>query len=337
MNTDFKRDFAKRIEPGKIFEVYQDRNSLYTKNLTPGKTFFTERTIQQDATEYREWDPRRSKLAAAILKGCTNTFIRKGDEAIIPIPTFHRYEFHAKLMGGIPVFVPSHDFIVRAQDVLGKANKRSKIIFLCDPNNPTGIGIKAEEKEEIIRKFNGIVVIDEALADTTSIDNSQLIGKYNNVIVVRSFSKAFGLAALRIGYIIAGKEIIVMVAKTSSPFKVNGIAQELAIEALADSSYVKDSAAFIDKNSYFLRTSLNKLGIACTDSITTNFLADISSVCKSSKEFVQKLMDRDVLVTDADVFRVPKNTFIRVAVSNEDNNAYFLKSVKELLDGKVEE
>ena len=175
-----------------------------------------------------------------------STFINKRDKVIIPTPTFHRYEFHTILMEGVPHFIQMKDFTINPSEIINKSGD-SKIIFLCNPNNPTGKPIEKEALEEIIKRFNGIVVVDEALADVTKINGFHLLDKYENLIFVRSFSKIFGLASLRIGYIIANENIIIQIKKTSSPFKVNGIAQELAIEALKDKEYIKESEDYLNK------------------------------------------------------------------------------------------
>ncbi|MEK6830706.1 MAG: histidinol-phosphate transaminase [Nanoarchaeota archaeon] len=256
-----------------------------------------------------------------------NTFINENDKIIIPVPTFHRYEFHTRIMGGMPIFIPMKNFELN-NEILNSDN--AKIIFLCNPNNPTGKQIKKRVLEEVIKKFRGIVVIDEALADTTNINGFEFLNKYNNLIIVRSFSKTFGLASLRIGYIISNQEIINQIKKTSSPFKVNGIAQELAIEALKDKEYIKKSTDHINRNRDFLINNLKKLGLKCTESVTTNFLVDVSNICENSKDFVDTLKKRGVLVTDATIFNVPENIYVRIAVATDEENKKFIEVLNEI-------
>ncbi len=261
-----------------------------------------------------------------------NTFINKGDKVIIPIPTFHRYEFHSKLMGGIPKFIQMKNFNIDPSDIINDSDK-SKIIFLCNPNNPTGKSIEKDVLEKIISNFKGIVVVDEALADVTKINGFHLLEKYENLIFVRSFSKAFGLASLRIGYIIANENIIKQIKKTSSPFKVNGIAQELAIEALKDKEYIKESRDYLNKNRNFLITNLTKLGLSCTDSITTNFLVDVSKINSDAQIVVNLLKEHNVLVTEASAFRVPENKYIRVAIGTKTENKKFIEVMHKIVEG----
>ena len=266
------------------------------------------------------------------LQMIASTFINKGDEVIIPTPTFHRYEFHTKMMGGKSIFVPMKNFKLNPKQILDKVTEKTKILFLCNPNNPTGMEISKEIKEEIIKNFKGIVVVDEALADATGINGASLLEKYDNLVVARSFSKTFGLASLRIGYILSSPKIIEQIKKTSSPFRVNGIAQELAIESLRDEKYISKSKEYIDSNREFLISNLNKIGLKCTDSITTNFLVDISKIFNDSTEFVKQFKEKGVLVTDAKVFRLSKNTFIRVSVASEKENKKFIEILSETLN-----
>lgn len=261
-----------------------------------------------------------------------HAFVEKGDEALIPVPTFHRYEFHIKLMGGVPVFVGMNEkFEIDVDELFKKVNDRTKIIFLCDPNNPTGLVIDDRVKEEITRGFDGIVVIDEALADTAGINGSRLVNKYDNLIIIRSFSKTFGLASLRIGYVISNHEIIHEIGKTSSPFKVNGVAQEAALEALSDRVYLENSKKFIEEQKGYLFDSLKSMGLRFTDTKTTNFLLDISPTGLSPHKLVRKLKEKNVIVTDASAFRVKEDKYVRVCISDAESNREFVEAIRQIL------
>src|SRR3989338_874677 len=265
------------------------------------------------------------------LEMIAKTFIAKNDNIVIPIPTFHRYEFHTKLMCGNCIFVSMENFSFNADLILKEAKKSdAKIIFLCNPNNPTGMEIDKKEKIKLIENFHGLIVVDEALAYITTINGSNLIKENNNLIVVRSFSKSFCLAALRIGYIVTNQNIINTIRKVSSPFKVNGIAQELAIEALKDKEHIKKSIEYLNEERDYLIKELEEIGLLCTKSTTTNFLVNIGKI-GTVKEAVRKLQKSGVMVTDASYFKVPQQKYIRVAVSSREENRYFIKIIKEFL------
>ncbi len=265
------------------------------------------------------------------LEMIAKTFIAKNDNVVIPTPTFHRYEFHTKLMGGKCIFVPMENFSFNAEMILNEAKKNNaKLIFLCNPNNPTGIEIDKKEKIKLIKNFSGLVVVDEALADITSINGSNLIKENNNLIVVRSFSKSFGLASLRIGYIVSNRDIINTIRKVSSPFKVNGIAQELAIEALQDKEHIKKSTDYLNEERDYLILELEKLGLSCTRSTTTNFLINIEKL-GVVKEVIKKLKQNGVMVTDASYFKVAEEKYVRVAISSKEENRFFIEAIEKLM------
>lgn len=330
--THLKADLSLNINPFGVSEKVMKR----LKNLEASKIF-----------PYYLENPKLLDLIAGYVKvkpeniligdgcdGClemiTKTFIVKNDSVIIPIPTFHRYEFHTKLMGGKVILVPMENFSLSAEKVLKEATKNnSKLLFLCNPNNPTGMELNQTEKIELIKHFPGLIVVDEALADITSVNESKLISEHKNLIIVRSFSKSFGLASLRIGYIVADKEIIDYIKKVSSPFKVNGVAQELAIEALQDPDHLKNSIKFLKEERDYLITELERIGLPCTKSTTTNFLVNIAKL-GSVKSVIQRLTEKEVLVTDAGYFRVPEEKYLRIAVSSKEENRYFIKAIKEI-------
>ncbi len=261
-----------------------------------------------------------------------NTFIELADTAVIPTPTFHRYEFHTLLMGGSVVFVPMRNFVFDISSILSAAiDSNAKIIFLCNPNNPTGVQIPTSQKIELLKNFSGIVVVDEALADTTTINGAQLIRDYPNLVITRSFSKTFGLAGLRIGYVVANAELIRLIKKTSSPFKVNSIAQELALEALKDVDHLVKSKSFVDEERSRMVLELRAMGLFCSNSVTTNFVVDISPL-GSVGDVIGLLHKKNILVTDASHFRMDKNIYLRIAVGSKEENRYFINSMKELFD-----
>lgn len=263
------------------------------------------------------------------LETMSKTFIEKGDNCIIPIPTFHRYEFHTRVMGGFPSFVEMKNFELNPNEVLSKIDSKTKLIFLCDPNNPTGISISNKTKEKIAEEFSGIIVVDEALADMSCTNSVNLVEKYENIIIAKSFSKTFGLASLRIGYIISSPEIILNLRKTTSPFKVNGLAQELAMAVLDDSEYIKNSIKYIETNRNYLVNELEKMNIKCTKSVTTNFLADVSKLNITANQFIEILRKKSVGVVNAKAFGLNDNRYVRISVGNEAENKEFIKIIKE--------
>ena len=265
------------------------------------------------------------------LEMIAHTFVESNDEVLIPTPTFHRYEFHVNMMGGKVRFSPMLNFELKAEKILALTNKHQfKILFICNPNNPTGVPINKSELQKIIKCFKGLIVIDEALADGTNVSSISLLKKHKNLIITRSFSKIMGLAALRIGYIVANKELIQQIRKITSPFKANGLAQELALEAVKDVTHVEISVKNIAKQREYLFNELDKINLEYTDSITTNFLLDISSLNKNTEKIISNLKKNGVLVTDTKAFKLSKKSYLRIAVSNKQENKFFIKEIKKI-------
>ncbi len=166
------------------------------------------------------------------------TFTAKGDKVIIPSPSFAMFYQLADVVGN-KVVKPSYekDGIIKfpLDELLSEIDENTKLVVLCNPNNPTGTLISVEEIEEIVvaaRQVGAIVYVDEAYYEFSKVTASGLIDKYDNLIITRTFSKAFGLASLRIGYILACKELIAELLKVRGPYDVNMISAIGAEEAL---------------------------------------------------------------------------------------------------------
>ena len=157
----------------------------------------------------------------------TDVFITKGCNAVIPIPTFEEYEVAVVKYGGKPVFVRlEQDFSIKPQKILERTNKNTRVIFLCNPNNPTGVFTSKEDLLEILEKTLNRdiwVFLDEHCIEFTSEDGSVVgeINRYPNLFVLRSFTKVFGLAGLRIGYGIVNEEAAKLLCRVKIPWNIS--------------------------------------------------------------------------------------------------------------------
>src|SRR3989338_3360287 len=159
------------------------------------------------------------------IKTIIETYVEKGkDEIIIPTPTFAMFKFYAQLNEAIIKEIQyNYDLSFPVKKVLGGINKNTKIVVLVNPNNPTGTSIKEQNIIKIIEKAqenNTIVIIDEAYCQFSGKTSIPLTKKYNNLIITQTFSKAFGLAGLRLGYIISNEDNINLIKKILSPYSV---------------------------------------------------------------------------------------------------------------------
>src|SRR3989338_7347040 len=179
------------------------------------------------------------------IKTIIETYVEKNrGEIVIPMPTFAMFKFYAQLNEAvIREVLYNADLSFPTDSVLSAINKNTKIVVLVNPNSPTGTSINDNDIIKIIekaRKNGAVVMIDEAYSQFYGKTSVPLIKKYDNLIVTQTFSKAFGLAGLRLGYMISNKNNIKNIQKALSPYSVNGVAVACAFAALKDQKYVKN-------------------------------------------------------------------------------------------------
>lgn len=198
-----------------------------------------------------------SKNNILITSGCdgalrivSRLLVHEDTKVCIPLPSLGRYEYHVKVNRGIIYFnkPEKFPFDINLKKVLKTCNTDfAEVIFLANPNNPTGIYKNVEDIEKLLKSFNGYVVLDEALINNNLESCSQLVKKYEKLIVTRSFSKLYGLAGERIGYLVANTRVINALKKLVSPFEVSSTALSLAIAVLQDKQYAIRNTRKLDK------------------------------------------------------------------------------------------
>jgi histidinol-phosphate aminotransferase len=170
-----------------------------------------------------------------LLDGLCRIIIEKGDEVIIPTPTFSYYELPAKACGGKPVFIRRNpDFSVDPEKVLEAVSARTKIIFLCSPNNPSGNLLPEADLRKIVENTRSLVFVDEAYVEFADRNLSALVKEYDNLVIGRTFSKVFGLAGLRLGYGIMPEWLAKEYLRAATPFSVSLPALRAGLAALSD-------------------------------------------------------------------------------------------------------
>jgi histidinol-phosphate aminotransferase len=180
------------------------------------------------------------------------TFVDKEGKVIIPAPSFSMFFQNADVIGCtvVSLFYEKKDLSYPLGKVLDSIDNKTRLIVVCNPNNPTGGTVSIRDIEKIAQKaINSIIYVDEAYFEFSGVSAIGLIRKYPNVIVSRTFSKAFGLASLRVGYLIANNMYISEMLKVRSPYPVNMAGYKAASAALADTSYMKNYVSEVMKKS----------------------------------------------------------------------------------------
>lgn len=194
------------------------------------------------------------------------TFTQKGDKVIIPSPSFAMFYQSAGVVGN-KIFMPSYseEMEFPLEEVLAEIDEGTKLVVICNPNNPTGTLVDLETIEKVLqkaRKYGAIVYIDEAYYEFSTVSATKLIERYDNLIITRTFSKAFGLPSLRIGYVLANKEIIEEMLKVRGPYDINMVALVAVRAALENISEMDAYAEEVMKKAKpFVEEFFKKTGI----------------------------------------------------------------------------
>jgi histidinol-phosphate aminotransferase len=225
------------------------------------------------------------------------TFLEPGDEVLVVVPTFAMYEISAAATGARVITVPAGtDFRFPASDLLSQLTPRTRLITVANPNNPTGSVAAPAELMEIARRApQAALLVDEAYFEFYG---ETLLGQWHscpNIFVARTFSKAYGLAGLRIGVLAGNSEHILMVNRVSSPYNVNGVALACLPMALADEDYIRGYVAQVRQGREELQREFGRWGIRCWPS-QANFV--LASFGPFKTAFIQAMRARDILVRD---------------------------------------
>jgi histidinol-phosphate aminotransferase len=231
------------------------------------------------------------------IKLVCDTFVDPGDVLLIPAPTFPMYQFFQSVAGGKTSLVRYDENLhLPVEKILAALTKRTRWIALANPNNPTGTLIPKSELKAILRAASDtIVLVDEAYFDFSEETVLPWINKFPNLVVTRSFSKAFGLAALRMGFVFANSKLLAVLRRAHGAFPVNSLALACALEAGKEEDYVHRYAQMVRANRAELCRALDALGVPYAPS-AANFV--FTRFGEKAPEIVRRLRKRGILVRD---------------------------------------
>ncbi|MDH5438186.1 MAG: histidinol-phosphate transaminase [Candidatus Bathyarchaeota archaeon] len=261
------------------------------------------------------------------------TFVRKQTRVLVVEPTFPLYTYFTQLYGGEKVTVLlKPDFRLDVNAVLEKSGGEPSLLIVCSPNNPTGNQFAKGHLERVVREFNGLVVVDEAYVDFAKYSVIDWIRDADNLIVLRTFSKAFGLAGIRLGFAVSNRSVIECIKQVTPPFNVNIIAQRLVALALQNWDYFKQQIEYIIREREWLTNALAKTGgVVPYPSDASFVLLRITKKGLSSSVVREQLRSKNVLVKDKGKAPLLENC-IRVTVGTRDMNEAFVSALKEVLE-----
>jgi histidinol-phosphate aminotransferase len=260
-------------------------------------------------------------------------FVNPDDEIVYPFPSFIVYPIVSQLMGVKAVEVPLKDYrldLVAAREAI---THRTKIVFICNPNNPTGTYVSAGDVERFLDGLREdiIVAFDEAYYEYVVAedypDSLELLRSHPNIIVFRTFSKIYSLSGLRVGYSISDPGLVTCLHKVRQPFNVNRVAQAAARAALKHSELMNTRVKENRTQMKFVKDALLEHGFRVPES-QTNFLLALPNA--ESGDIIDKLLDRGIIVRPMEPFGLGKGT-MRVSIGTPEENKRFIAAVSEIV------
>ncbi|MBW1840356.1 MAG: histidinol-phosphate transaminase [Deltaproteobacteria bacterium] len=267
-----------------------------------------------------------------IIEMLTCALLQPNDEAILPQPSFLMYDILVRCAGADPVHVPLTSRSIDLDKMKSRITPRTRMIFLCNPNNPTGTIILKEEFDIFLKGIPDgvVVVIDEAyiefVRDPECAGGINYLDDNRAIVTLRTFSKAYGLAGLRIGYGVMPAEIAGLLNRVRLPFNVNSLALVGAVAALEDDVFLKKTQHLIHEGLDFLWGSLERMGLKYFPSQSNFFLIDME---KNADEVFEKMLQQGVIVRSMTSYGYPE--YIRINVGLHDENVRFIEALKTVI------
>jgi len=258
--------------------------------------------------------------------------LQPGDEAVLPNPSFLMYDIMARGAGAVPIFVPLTSLAIDLDLILERITPKTRIIFLCNPNNPTGTIITKNDFDAFIKEIpeDIIVVMDEAYIEFVRDQNCAVGYEYTDnktpLVILRTFSKVYGLAGLRIGYGVMPATIADILNRIRLPFNANSLAQVGACAALEDKGFIEKVVSLIHEGLDFLYDALDRRGIQYFPTQTNFFLIDVR---KDADDIYENMLRQGVIVRSMKSYGYPN--YIRVNVGLFEENVRFLQALEKSL------
>jgi len=267
-----------------------------------------------------------------LLELVTRAFLGPGDEAVMGHPAFVVYRSVCQAVGGQIREVSLKDFTHDLRGMLKAVTARTKLVFLGNPNNPTGTYVSPTDLDDFVRALppDVILVVDEAYREYVprylQPDLLRYVREGRYLLALRTFSKAYGLAGLRIGYGIGSTEMVELLNRVRQPFNVNTLAQKAALAALDDAAHLEETLRITEAGRKTMRSRLDALGLVTIPSVTNFILVNVGV---EGKAVVDALLRNGVIVRSMEGYGLP--TYIRVTVGTPQENSRALQALAEVL------
>ena len=272
-----------------------------------------------------------------IIQMICQLYLKPSDEVIVSQYSFLMYRIYSQIVGAKVVFSKEKDFKALGLEIIKKVTKKTKIVFMANPNNPTGTYLNKLELIKLRKKLNKniLLVLDDAYFEYMKNKNYKsgldLFKNHNNVIIIRTFSKIYGLASLRVGWGYAAKKIIKAMNSIKPPFNVNHLAQISAIAALKDKHFINKSVNHNIVYAKKIKKFLENFNIFSNE-VTANFLLLNFEKCKFSANYVFKKLQKEkiILRSTEDGYNIKNG--LRLTIGSKKENIKFMQAIKKIFD-----
>jgi histidinol-phosphate aminotransferase len=267
-----------------------------------------------------------------IIELLARTFLGEGDEVIIPAPSFLMYEIMVQAVGATPVKIPLKGLTVDLAGMAAAVSANTRMVFVNNPNNPTGTVVTKDAFESFLKKIPTeiIVVVDEAyiefVRDSDCLQGLEYLAHRNLVVTLRTFSKAYGLAGLRIGYGVMKEEVAGYMNRVRQPFNTNSLAQIGALAALNDHAFFDNAIHMVHKEMDLLCKKVGDLGLRYFPSQANFFLIDLK---QDAQKVFHLMLKKGVIVRAMTAYGYPN--YLRVNIGLPEENRRFVKALKDVL------
>ncbi|HID95882.1 MAG TPA: histidinol-phosphate transaminase [Candidatus Latescibacteria bacterium] len=307
-----------------VMELARDRSWARYPDFVP-------RDFQQKLAHYVRWDPEGILVGNGsneLIRSVLMVSIEKGSRVVIPVPTFTLYKLMSTLFGADVIEVKLNTDYTFNTEALREAAEDADLLILSSPNNPTGCVITDENLRLLLQNTDALVLVDEAYCEFSGTSCLPLLKSYKNLIILRTFSKAFSLAGLRVGYLIADPLLTREIAKAKLPYDLNFFSQMAAMKVLENIMIIKERIKYIIAQREILYETLQQIPGVTPYPSHANFI--LFETILDAKYLFSKLLEHGVLVRDVSSYPMLAKA-LRVTVGKEEENKRFVRALTDIM------
>lgn len=291
--------------------------------------------LRQKLAEYHQLRPENILVGAGaseLLHVVFLTYLDPGNRVVMPELTFPAFEMIALLVHAHAVMVPmTKSLDVDYEAISRQIDRETKLVALCNPNNPTGIGVSTDALIDLLKEHrDAVFLIDEANIDFGGESVLDAVKQFSNLIIARSFSKGFGLAGLRVGYLVADADVIYALQRRQTPFMTNAVGQVVAAKALDYPDFPNKTRAFCQEQRQWLAEALSQLGCYVVPSNANYLLVNVGKRGQTASRVLFKLHKLGATAINGQDFRGLDDRYLRLSPRDAQTNRQFIECLKQV-------